>query len=313
MLPIKFVKQLFSNFSKDKAGQLSAAFAYVAAFSLGPLLLVIISVVGFIFGQRAVEGTLFSQLSGAVGDSTARTLQTLVANTHKSSHSSLALITGSIGLLLGATGITVQLQNSFDTIFGAIPDPKGGIKRTIYVKLKNIALIIVAGIAAMVSLISSAIFIGLAKKVQTHTGLPPILLEILDNIISLLVFIILLYLLYEVLPDVKIPRKIALSASIAVSVLFVIGKLILGIIIGRNGTASAYGAAASVVTLLLWIYYSGQILFIGAEGIKAYGHNHSVTYSPKKYNMKRSTITIDVSGRKANLVEAFLRGARKKK
>jgi membrane protein len=309
---VKFVKQVFGLFSQDKVGQLSAAFAYVATFSLGPLLLVIISVVGFIFGQKAVEGSLFNQLSGSVGPSTARTLQTLVANTHRSSHSSLALIGGSIGLLLGATGLTIQLQNSFDTIFGAVPDPKGGIKRTIYVKLKNSILIIIGGIAAMASLISSAVIIGLAKRVSHQLGVPAFGLEVIDNLISLLVFVLILFGVYKVLPNVRLPNRVIIGASVVVSLLFLVGKIVLGIIIGRNGTASAYGAAASLVTLLLWIYYSGQILFLGAEGIKAHGLNQSIIYPAKKFNLKRHTVVVDTKGRKGKLVEAFVRGAKKR-
>jgi membrane protein len=307
----KLFKQILAEFSHDKAGQLSAAFAYVATFSLGPLLLVIISVVGFIFGQKAVEGTLFSQLSGTLGPSTARTLQTVVAHSHRSAHSSLALILGAIGLALGAAGLTSQLQNSFNAIFNAVPDPKSGIKRTLYVKIKNILIVVIGGIAAMASLISSALIIGLAKKVQTSLGIPAFSLEIIDNILSLLVFVLILYFVYQVIPDIRIPRKIAFTASLYVSLLFMVGKLILGIIIGRNSTASAYGAAASLVTLLLWIYYTGQILFIGAEGIKVYGLNHALVYEAKKFNLKRSTITIDSKGRKAGILEAYMRGVRK--
>jgi membrane protein len=311
MTLLKLVKQLLGEFSHDKAGQLSAAFAYVATFSLGPLLLVIISVVGFIFGQKAVEGSLFSHLSGTLGTSTARTLQTVVAHTHRSNHNSLALVLGMVGLSLGAAGITSQLQNSFNTIFNAVPDPKGGIKRTIYVKLKNILIVIIGGVAAMVSLISSALIIGIAKKAQSGTSIPAFPLEVVDTFASLMVFIAILYFVYKVIPDVRIPNKIALTASFYVSILFVIGKLVLGIIIGRNSTVSAYGAAASLVTLLLWIYYTGQILFIGAEGIKVYGLNHALVYEPKKFNLKRNTITIDSKGQKAGMVEAFMRGVRK--
>jgi membrane protein len=305
MTPIKFIKQVFGLFSQDKVGQLSAAFAYVATFSIGPLLLVIISVVGFIFGQKAVEGTLFNQLSGTVGPSTAKTLQTLVAHTHQSGDNLLALIVGSVGLLLGATALTIQLQNSFDAIFDTVPDPKGGIKRTIYVKVKNVILIILGGTAVVASLLASTLIIGLAKRSSLHSGL-----EVVNSLVSLAVFVLLLYLIYKVIPDVKLPNKVVLGASFSIAILFLIGKVVLGIIIGRNGTASAYGAAASLVTLLLWIFYSGQLLFLGAEGIKAYGLNHALIFDPKRFNLKRATVVLDSKGPGGRLIEAFMRGAK---
>jgi membrane protein len=309
----KFVRQVFSLFGQDKVGQLSAAFAYIAIFSLGPLLLVVINVVGHLFGQEAASGTLFNQLSSSLGSQTAKTLQSLVANTHKSSNGTLALAAGAIGLVLGATGLTMQLQNSFDSIFGVVPDPAGGIKRTIYVKVKNAVLIVIGGAAAMISLISSALIVGVAKKTSHQMGMPTFILEVIDDALSFFVFSAILFGIYKILPSVRLPTSLVTKTALAVSMMFLLGKIVLGIIIGRNGTASAYGAAASLVTLLLWIYYSGQILFLGAEGMKAYGVNNSLNFIPKKFNLKRQAIVYDSKGHKAKLLDAFIRGTRKSK
>ena len=136
MTIVGFIKDVFQSFGKDKVGQLSAAFAYSALFSIGPLLLVLVSVIGFIYGERATQGQLASQLSGTFGPDTAKTLQNVIAHTHQSGGGVLALVIGIIGMLLGAAGITTQLQNSFNSILCVVPDPKGGIKRTIYVKVR---------------------------------------------------------------------------------------------------------------------------------------------------------------------------------
>jgi membrane protein len=311
MAVFAFLKQILHEFSKDKVGQLSAAFAYGAVFSIAPLLLLLISIAGFIFGEQAAQGKLFSELSGTVGASTAKTIQNVVIHTHHSSKGTLALVTGTIGSLLAAAGLTTQLQSSFNTILCVVPDPKGGIKRTIYVEVKNVALVVLGGILIAASVVASAIIIGLGNKLQQHTGLSPTLLEIINSAVSLTVFAGILYLVYRVLPDVIIPRKVALSAAFIVALLFLVGKIVLGIVIGKNGTASAYGAAASLVTLLLWVYYSGQILFIGAEGMKVYGNNHSLNYRPKRLSLKRRVFVIDSGGFGGRLVEAWVRGFKK--
>jgi membrane protein len=168
------------------------------------------------------------------------------------------LIVGLAGVLLGAAAMTNQLQNSFDQIFGVVPDPKAGIKRTIYVKGKNILLVMAGGVIITASVIVSTLAAGLGHKAQDSLGLPAVSLELFNDLVSALIFIGLLYLIYRVLPDVAIPRKAALAAASVVALLFLVGKIALAFIIGRNGTASAYGAAASLVTLMLWVYYSGD-------------------------------------------------------
>jgi membrane protein len=299
-----FLKRVFSEYGKDKAGQMSAAFAYVGVFSIGPLLLVLVSIVGFVYGQRAASGQLFSQISGAVGPDSAKTLQHLVAHTNHTGSGIVALVFGVIGLLLGAGGLTAQLQNSFDIILRAVADPKAGIRFTIYTKLKNIFVVIAASLIAMASLVLSALVTGLGKGAGW---------ELLNNAVSLIVFIIVLYFIYRVLPDVSVPRPLALKAAAAVSLMFLIGKIILGIIIGHNGTASAYGAAASLVLLLLWFYYTAQILFLGAEGMKVYAEEHKLEFKPKRYAVKRKELDVlnkyDLRGR---LLEAFSRGYKSK-
>jgi membrane protein len=300
----KFLKTVFSEYSKDKCGQLAAAFAYVAVFSVGPLLLVLVSIVGFVYGKKAASGELYSQISGVVGPDTAKALQNLVAHTSHTRTGVTALVFGIVGLLLGAIGMTSQLQNAFDVILRAVPDPGAGIKFTIYTKFKNIFVVILAGFVAVVSAVISALIARLGKGAG---------LELLDAGASLMVFIWILYLIYRFLPDVYIPRGLALKASAAVSVLFLAGKVILGFIIGRNGTASAYGAAASLVVLLLWFYYTAQILLLGAEGVKVYGDNHKLVLPAKRYAVKLKELDVhakkDLRGR---LLEAFARGYKNK-
>lgn len=299
-----FIKKVFSEYGKDKVSQLSAAFAYTGIFAIGPLLLVLVSIVGFVYGQRAAQGKLYGQLSSAVGPSAADSLQKIVAHTGNSGSSVIALIVGVIGIILAATALTGQLQQSFDHILRAAADPKAGIKFTVYTKLKNLAVISLAALVALASLVISSLLTGLGKSPW---------LNVLDNGVSLVVFIIVLYLLYRVLPDVSVPRSLALKTAAIVSIMFLVGKIILAIIIGRSAKASAYGAAASFVALLLWFYYSGQILMLGAEGIKVYGESHRVDFKPKRFALRLKELDVyakkDARGR---LLEAFSRGYKSK-
>lgn len=308
---IGFVKQVLEEIGKAKVGQLSAAFAYGAIFSIAPLLLVLISIIGLVYGPEAAQGELIKKLSGTVGPETAKTIQSVIANTHSSGNGILALVIGSIGALLGAAGITTQLQNAFNTILGVVPDPKGGIKRTLYVKAKNAVLVLAGGLVVLVSLVVSTIIAGLGDKLQEQFGIPTILLELANTSLSLGILVLILYLLYRTVPDIIIPKRIVAVTGLYVTLLFILGKFILAYVIGSNGTASAYGAAATLITLLLWIYYSGQILFVGAIGMKVYGINHSLDYKPKRLSLKRTTLHVDGGTVKGGLAEAWVRGFNK--
>jgi membrane protein len=309
---LRFCKKIFTEFGADKAGTLSAAFAYIAIFSIGPLLLVLISIVGFVYGEKAASGQLFAQLRDIVGADAARSIQNAIAHTHNNGGGILAFIIGLFGTLLAAIGLSNNLQNSFDIIFNAVPNPKSNIKRTIYTKIKNITLLAGTGLVVIVSVVISTLVASLGNKLHETYNIPSLAIEFLNTGVSLIIFIAVLYLIYKFLPDVFIPNKIVLTASAVVAILFLVGKVLLAIIIGKNATASAYGTAASIIILLLWFYYIAQILLLGAEGIKVYGDNHALVYKAKRYTLKRMKLTIDLQdnifGRS---IERFAKGFEK--
>jgi membrane protein len=309
----KFAKQVLGGYSEAKAGVLSAAFAYFTIFAIAPLLLVIISIVGFFLGEKAANGQLFSQISDIVGPAAARTIQNAITHTHESGAGTVALIVGIFGTILAAVGLANQLQNAFDTIFDVVPDPKSGLKRTIYTKLKNLVLLAGTGLVVIASVVLSTVVSALGHRLRDHFGVPAVAVESLNTVASFIIFVAILYLIYKVLPDVFIPKKIVLTASITVSLMFVVGKIVLGVIIGKNATASAYGAAASLIVLLLWFYYTAQILLLGAEGIKVYGDNRALVYKAKKYTLKRHSIDIDIkNGLAEKLIRQFSIGFKKR-
>lgn len=283
-----FAKQIIRAYGQDKVDQLSAGFAFGALFSIGPLLLVLISVAGFIFGERAVQGTLFSQIADVVGPETAAALQKVVAQIHQSGNGVAAFVVGTAGLLLAVAGLTSQLQSSLNTILGVTPKRQGGLKHIVYGKLEHITLVVLGGMVVAATVLASTLLVSLGSTLQSTFGAPVFMLELFNNFAALAVLVVLLYLMYRIVPDTTIPRRLAWQAAGIVGLLFLLGKVVLGIIIGHNGTASAYGAAASLVTLLLWIYYSAQIFFLGAEGIKVYGRSHGFRPGSRPRTNRRS-------------------------
>jgi len=310
---INYLKQVISEFGNDKAGTLSAALSYTAIFAVAPMLLVVISLTGLVFGQKAVSGELFNQIQGVMGPDAAKTIQDAVIHIHKSQHSGLALAIGIVGTVLAAAALSQQLQHSFDVIFSVVVDPKAGWKTTLYAKIKNAATLILGSLVVTVSILVSALITGVGKRLQDQLNMPQQTLQLINILASLAVFVLIVYLVYRVLPDVKLPRKVVTYTSLVIGLFFLLGKVVLGAVIGHNGTASAYGAAASLITLLLWFFYTGEILFLGAEGMKVYLNNRGHIYKSKRYTLRQKTINIqtkdNIQGRAA---EGFAHGFTKK-
>jgi membrane protein len=310
---IRYLKQILDESGRDKIGTLSAALAYTGIFAITPLLLLVISVVGFFFGEKAVSGELFGQLQSIVGPNAAKTIQDAIIHTHASQHSGLAFIIGLVGTLLAAAALTGQLRFVFDTIFAAAPDPKAGFRQLVITKIKNAATLIAGSLVVALSVLVSALISSVGQYLQAKWGTPELTLQLINIGASLAIFIMMLYLIYRVLPDVVLPRKVVFFAAVVIGLLFLGGKIVLGVVIGHNGTASAYGAAASLITLLLWFYYTGQILFMGAEGIKVYLNNRGHIYKSKRYALRQKTVNLYAKNNLAGQsTEAFAYGFTKK-
>ncbi|HSW79544.1 MAG TPA: YihY/virulence factor BrkB family protein [Candidatus Saccharimonadales bacterium] len=303
----KLVENFFNYYSNDRVGMLSAAFAYVTIFSIGPLLLVLISIVGLLLGQRAANGMLYPDLVNLFGPTTAHTIQNVLMHTHHTSDNVIALIIGIIGVIIGSIALTSQLQNSFNAIYDVGPDPKAGIKRTVYAKIKNFFLVLLAGLAITASIVATTLVFAIGAKAQAWLGTSGAVLEAFNSLGFWIIFTWIVYGLYRTLPDIVIPRKIAIIVALIISVLFLVGRLILGIAVGNNATISAYGAAASFVTLMLWAYYSGQILFVGAVGIKMYSDYRRLNFKPKRFNVRRTTIRVESDSTQGKVIEAWQR------
>ena len=269
------VVQAYYEMLDDKAFKMAAALSYYAAFSMGPLLIIVIAIAGFIFGEEAARGQLFYELKNMIGSDGAQMIETIIKGAANTTTGIVATVLSVVFLVLGSVGVFVELQESLNIVWGVEPRPGRGIMGFIKLRMVSFAMVVATGFLLMVSLIINS---AIALLNEFMAGIFPSLIPlafILNNAASLVVITILFALIYKVLPDVVISWRYVWLGAIITSVLFSIGKYLIGIYLGSSSYASTYGAAASLVIIFVWIYYSGLILFFGAELTQVYRKRYS--------------------------------------
>jgi membrane protein len=280
----KSFKDAFTGFGDDKVMKLSASLAYYTGFSLAPLLVVIIAICGFFFGQEAVQGTIDNQIRAFIGADAASQMQEMIKNAAISGKGTMATIIGVVTLLLGASAIFGEIQDSINSIWGLKPKPKVGIMKTIQTRLLSFGLIASLGFLLLVSLAATAVVEGLGDRLKAmFPDVAVILFYIINLVLTLVVTTLLFAVIFKVLPDAKIKWKDIWPGAIATSLLFIIGKFIISIYISKSDIGTTYGAAGSFAVILVWIYYSSIILYFGAEFTKAYALNKGARIIPNEY------------------------------
>jgi membrane protein len=259
------LKQTVREWQDDKAPRLGAALAYYTVFSIAPLVIIVIAIAGLWFGQKAAHDQILSQISGLVGEKGGEMIGSMLEAANKPKEGIMASAFAIVMLVFGATGVFVQLQDALNTIWEVKPKPGRGIWGFIRQRLLSLAMVFGIGFILLVSLVVSA---GLAAAGKWFEGAMPGGEEVWHSVnflVSFLVIAVLFTLMFKYLPDVKIAwRDVWLGGAIT-ALLFTLGKYALGMYLGRSTATSAYGAAGSLVIVLLWVYYSAQILFFGAE------------------------------------------------
>ena len=266
------LKEAVGEWQRDRVDQMAAALAYYTLFSIAPLLVIAVAVAGAVFGQEAARGEVVVQIQGLLGKAGAEVVQTALANTQnpEAGNGIVPSIVSTIALLFGASGVFIQLQDSLNAVWNVEPSPQAGVKAVVRKRIFSFAMVITIGFILMVSLVVSA---GLAALSTFTNQLFPaleIFWKVFNIGISLGVFTMLFALIYKYLPDINIAWKDVLVGAFFTSLLFSIGKELLGFYLGNGSFGSAYGAAGSVVTVLAWIYYSVQIMLFGAEFTQVY-------------------------------------------
>lgn len=275
-------KETFRCWKADKASRLAAALAYYTIFSLAPLLIIAVAIAGLVFGQEAAQGEIVNQADAMVGREGAEVVQEMVASAKSPTSGILATIIGVVTLFMGASGVFGQLEDSLNTIWGVAPSAAGNIWGMIKGKFLNFTIVLGIGFLLLVSLVLSAGISAFTKYASDVVPGVEIAVHMLNFVLSFALTTLLFAIMYRILPDVDIAwRDVWLGAAVT-SLLFTIGKIAIGFYLGQSSAASAYGAAGSLVVLLLWIYYSAQILFLGAEFTQVYTSHYGSHTIPEK-------------------------------
>jgi membrane protein len=267
------VKAAASGWVDDYAQSMGAALAYYTMFSIAPLLLIVISIAGLAFGDQAARGEIFNQLEGMLGAPGALAVQGLLESVRKPTESVTATVFGVVLLLIGATSVFGELQDALDRIWRVPVRPgQSGVWRLIRARLLSFGMILGIGFLLMASLVASAAFAALGKWRGPVLGDWAAAASIIELGSSVLVNTVVFAMIYKLIPRAHVAWKDVWVGAAATAMLFTVGKFLIGIYIGRSGIASGFGAAASLVVVLVWVYYSAQIFLLGAEFTWAYAH-----------------------------------------
>jgi membrane protein len=280
------IKQSFSDFFEDRILKLSAALAYYTLFSLPGLLIIVIWFTDIFTKQETVKGTIDRQITDLIGPSAAAQVQEIIANASVSGESKFAAIIGLITVIIGATTVFGEIQDSINMIWRLKPKPKKGFGwlKMIVNRLLSFSIIISLGFLLLVSLVINTVMdIFIDRLTQAFPDTEVVVAYAINLVVSFLITSLLFGLIFKVLPDAKIEWKHVRAGAFTTAILFMIGKFLIGYYLGQSNMASAYGAAGSMIVVLVWVYYSSMILYFGAVFTRAYAMQSGSNIYPNKY------------------------------
>jgi membrane protein len=279
-----YLKQVFTEFSEDNILKYSASLAYYTVFSLAPLLIVIISICGLLFGKEAIQGHIYSQIKGLVGGDAAAQVQETIKNIHLIGHNFFASVVSIVVLIIGATGIFGEVQDSLNKIWGLRVKTRKTWWKLILNRLLSFSLILSIGFVMIVSLLLNAIISAFGNFLGRYfSDFSVILVQITDSVLTFVIITFLFSLMFKMLPDAKIKWKDVLVGGLITSIFFTLGKLAIGYYLGSSNITTVYGAAGSIMIIMVWVYYTSIILYLGAEFTKVYAKMFGGKIFPNEY------------------------------
>ncbi|MFM9437132.1 membrane protein [Janthinobacterium sp. CG_23.3] len=274
---VPFVKEMRSvvtcsvmEWLEHRASSKGAALAFYTLFSIAPILILVIAIAGFFYGPEAARGELLGQLRGLLGPQGAEAIQLVLAGASNHKEGRLATLVATALLLFGATSVFAELKASLDEIWQVPPLKQGGVWDTLRTRLLSFGLVLVLAFLLMVSLVISAALAIVEHYLNGLWSDAVFLLSLLSATISFAVIAALFAVIYKMLPRVRLSWRDVVIGALGTAALFTLGKYAIGVYIGNSGVASSFGAAGSMIALLLWVYYSAQIFFLGAEFARQY-------------------------------------------
>lgn len=291
-----YIKQVFSECIEDDILKHSASLAYYTVFSLAPVLIVIISICGALFGKEAIQGHIYGEIKGLVGNDAAIQIQETIKNIHLTGNNIFATVIGIIILLIGATGIFGEVQDSLNRIWGLRMKKRASWWRVILNRLLSFSLIISIGFIMVVSLLLNALISAFGNFLARYfSEFSVIVVQITDSVLAFIITTFLFSMMFKVLPDARIKWKDVFVGGLITSVFFTLGKLGIGYYLGSSNIASIYGAAGSIMIIMVWVYYSSVILYLGAEFTKVYAKLYGGKILPNDYSIWIKTEEIQVA------------------
>lgn len=269
-----FVWHLFRDtataFMDDCALRLSAALSYYSVFSLAPLLIIAMGIAGAIFGEEAVRGQLDEQLRGYIGSQAAESVQSMIKSAGRKGEGIWATVFGFLLLLVGASGVFGQLKDALNTIWEVKAKAGGGVMGFVRDRILSFGMVLVIGFLLLISLVVTTALAAFSHHVPAYLPVPDVLWTLVNLVVSMVVSTLLFASIFKVLPDVRVPWRTVSLGAFVTAILFEVGKFLLAFYLGRESTASSYGAAGSVILILLWVYYASAIMLFGAEFTRIY-------------------------------------------
>ncbi len=280
----KILMATLNGFLDDRGLKLSAALAYYTVFALAPLLMLVISLIGAFLGKDAIQNNIYPQIKSYVGSSAALQIQEMIKSVSLSGKTGIAVVTSIVTLIIGATSVFMEIQDSINIIWRVKAKPKKGWLKMITNRLISFSMIISLGFLLLVSLIISALVSALSTRITHYFPEVTIHLFNLINLgITFIIIAVLFGIIFKFLPDVKIAWRDVRTGAFFTSLLFMLGKYLIGIYIQTTGTGSTYGAAGSLIVILVWIYYTSAILYFGAEFTQVYAEEYGDKIEPAEY------------------------------
>lgn len=278
------LKDTVMGFMDDKGLKLSASLSYYTVFSMAPLLLLLISLAGAFFGKVAIQGKIFEELNGLIGNEAAAQVQEIITNLELSGKTTMSVIIGAVTLIIGATTVFGEIQDSINMIWRVKAKPKRGWVKLIKDRLLSGSVIIGLGFLLIVSLMINGMVLFLSDMLhQYFPDMTIIIFSIVNVVISFIVITVLFGVIFKVLPDAKIAWKDVRAGAFFTAILFMLGRYLIGLYIETTAAGTPYGAAGSIIIILLWVYYTAAILYIGAEFTRVYADYTGLHIEPAEY------------------------------
>jgi membrane protein len=282
------LQETASRWSEHKDARLGAALAYYSIFSLGPLIVIAIAIAGLVFGAGAVQAQIFGALHSLLGDSGTQAIDAMLKGANRPREGILATVIGAGTLLFAAVGVVVQLKDALNTVWEVETPPGSGIWRFVRTYIWSLAGVLSLGFLLLISMLLTAGLSAAGKYIAPY--LPEATLQIAGFLASFAVIAVLFAMMFKWLPDVPIAWRDVWLGAILTAALFEVGKFLIGLYIGKQGLESTYGAAASIVVVLIWVYYTAQLVLMGAEFTNVYA---------RRYGSRRHMADRQASGSKS--------------